>query len=408
MKSARKFGPAALAAAGLMLARAGSVAHAQSVLRVAAYNVDLDTGTTTPNASISHVLEDVGGEVLSDGAHRLDIIGLEETTSNATSVAPIVTALNGYYGTAATYAMSTLQGTESNNDPTVGNGPNALIYNTKTVSLLGSVGVGTPGGSSNGEYRQVLRYEFESVGSTKPFYVYVEHAKSGSASTSATGNSAYRSEEASIVTADEATLGANASVVLMGDLNIGGTNDAVPTAVGTSSYQKYVASGLVDPINPTDATETYGASGKAYSAILTESTQTAFDYRDDLQFVSGNVYNGSSAALAYVGGTNHAFGNDGSVTAGGNFNLSSGSPYKADLYAATDHLPIVSDYDVVGTPEPTSLLTAGLAVAAVLLPGRGRRRPRARLTIADGRLTFPPVTSDGPHPDTTTPGQPGR
>lgn len=86
------------------------------------------------------------------------------------------------------------------------------------------------------------------------------------------------------------------------------------------------------------------------------------------------MYNGSSSALTYVAGTEHAFGNNGSVTTGGNFNLSSSSPYKAELYAATDHLPIVSDYDFVSTPEPTTLLTTGLAALAVLLPGRRRRR----------------------------------
>ncbi len=37
------------------------------------------------------------------------------------------------------YAMSPYQATESDDDPTDGNGPSALVYNTKTVQLLASV-----------------------------------------------------------------------------------------------------------------------------------------------------------------------------------------------------------------------------------------------------------------------------
>jgi endonuclease/exonuclease/phosphatase family metal-dependent hydrolase len=371
MTTRRNRTPLWFALAGLFLGASGSVASA-GTLRVAAYNVDLDTGTTTPNSSISQVLEDVGSEATYDPAHALDIIGLEETTSNATSVAPIVTTLNAHYG-AGTYAMSAVQGTQDG-DATGGNGPNALIYNTKTLNLLNSVGVGTPGGSANGEYRQVMRYEFETAGSTSPFYVYVLHSKSGSGSTSTTGNSYYRSEEASIVTANEATLGTGASAIVMGDFNIDGTNESVPTGV-TPSYQKFIASGLVDPLNPTNASETYGAGATQYNSILTESTQTTFEYRDDLQLSSTNIYNGTSAALQYVANSEHAFGNNGSVAAGDNFDLST-SAYKTELIAATDHLPIVADYDFTATPEPTSLLTAGLASAALLL----RRRRNARVS----------------------------
>jgi hypothetical protein len=373
----------------------GSSAWA-GTLRVAAYNVDLDTGTTTPNSSISQVLEDVGNETTYNGANPLGIIGLEETTSNATSVAPIVTSLNSYYG-AGTYAMSTVQGTESGNDPTIGNGPSALIYNTKMVNLVASIGVGTPGGSSNGEYRQVMRYQFTTAGNSNPFYVYVLHSKSGSSSSTTGSASDYRSQEASIVTANEATLGTGASFIVMGDFNIDGTNEAVPTADGSSSYQKFIGSGLVDPINPTNASQTYGSGASAYKSILTESTQTPFSYRDDLQLVSGNVYNGSSSALTYVPSTEHAFGNNGSVSAGGNFNLSSSSPYKTELYNATDHLPIVADYSyTVAAPEPTSLVLGAIATAVTLGGSRGRRVARRTEGRQMKRIRPPQQTCEPP------------
>ena len=67
-----------------------------------------------------------------------------------------------------------------------GNGPNALVYNTKTVQLLASVPVDPPGGTGNlgsasGEYREVMRYEFAPAGvaptATNEFYIYVSHYK---------------------------------------------------------------------------------------------------------------------------------------------------------------------------------------------------------------------------------------
>ena len=97
-------------------------------------------------------------------------------------------ALNTYYNAPGMYAMSTYQATESGGDTSNGNGPNALVYNTTTVQLLASVPVDPPGGtsklgSSSGEYREVMRYEFAPAGVTptpaNEFYIYVSHYKSG-------------------------------------------------------------------------------------------------------------------------------------------------------------------------------------------------------------------------------------
>src|SRR5262249_10113141 len=136
----------------------------------------------------------------------------------------IVTNLNSFYGSLATYARSPYQATQ-NGSNSFGNGPNALVYNTRTLNLLASVGVGTPQGSTNGEYRQVVRYEFQPVGasgSTGIFYVYTEHAKAGTASSDFTA----RNQEAQIVRNDEATLPANAQVLYTGDLNTTSSSDA--------------------------------------------------------------------------------------------------------------------------------------------------------------------------------------
>ena len=125
-----------------------------------------------------------------------DIIALQETTSNSTSVVPLASDLNTYYGSNI-FATSTYQATTSDG-VTDGGGPNGLIYNQNTINLIASVGVGTPESGTNGEFRQIVRYEFQPIADTGTtngiFYVYDDHYKSGAASTSADGSTDGRFE----------------------------------------------------------------------------------------------------------------------------------------------------------------------------------------------------------------------
>ena len=134
-----------------------AVASAQTrTIRVVSYNIEDDiNGATVPlpgfdcpqGGSVTNggVLEGIGEEIINgDPAQPIDILGLEETTSNTTTIQPIVNGLNAFYGSRnipAGYAMSTYQATENGGDTADGNGPNALVYNTNTLQLVASVGV---------------------------------------------------------------------------------------------------------------------------------------------------------------------------------------------------------------------------------------------------------------------------
>ena len=311
-------------------------------LRIAAWNIEDDIGGfTAPRPGVDTVIEGIGNESVNGTARPVDILALEETTSNDESVAPIVDDLNSYYGT-GTYALSTFQGTEVNGDPTTGNGPNALIYNDTTVTLLAAAGVGTPTGSTNGEYRQVIRYEFQPVGGTssQDFYIYVAHAKSGTGLT----NAAYRGEEAAIVRANEASLPASARVLYMGDLN--------SSTVAETYYQTYTAVGQGQAFDPENPNNSDPGTNPAAN-LLTESS-TSLQYRDDYQLMTSNVLNDAANELAYVSGSYHAFGNNGSIPSGGDLTSSNNTALTgltnraaviAALGTASDHLPVVADYN---------------------------------------------------------------
>jgi endonuclease/exonuclease/phosphatase family metal-dependent hydrolase len=315
-----------------------------TTLRIVSYNIEDDIdGYTAPRAGMATVLEGLGAYTIGTTARPIDVLALEETTSNADSVAPIVADLNSYYG-AGTYAASTLQLTESGGDAGDGNGPSALVYDTKTVQLLASVGLSMP----TGVYRQVGRYELEAVGSTTPFYMYVDHYKSGTTSADATD----RADEAAAVRKDEATLPSTTRVIYAGDFN---TNTD-----GEGIFTKLMATGQGQAFDPLDPNGGVGNVAQGVSTY-TESA-TALKYRDDYQMVTSSVLS-DATGLELVSGSEQPFGNNGSVASGGSVasssntalaGLSNRSAVLSALTTASDHLPVVADYTVpLATPTPT-------------------------------------------------------
>ena len=347
--------------------------------------------TTNSSGSVTNggVLEGIGEEtVAGDPAQPIDILALEETTSNTSTVQPIVNGLNTFYSVhniAAGYAMSPVQAT-TEDGVTDGGGPNALVYNTNTVQLLASVGVVTPTGgvpSGNGVFRQPMRYEFAPTGVTagtnNEFYVYVSHYKASSGVT----NALDRLGEAMIIRNDEANnLPANARVLYVGDYNPdNNSSEAGYQTICSNSAPNGVKQGQgVDPLNIlwgpyTDASTTINWSSTTTDTnILFMLSEEAYDvrYRDDLQIMTSNVYYDVAGGLQYVPGTYHSFGNNASLPWGSNVvntnntalngvplnGLISRAQCYTNLTGASDHLPIVADYTIpIGVAAPVASFT---------------------------------------------------
>jgi len=332
------------------------------------------------------VLEGIGEEVLGDGvAQPLDIVCLEETSGGST-VNPIVTALNTYYSQynpAATnmYAATPYQATESGGATNDGNGPNSMVYNTKTVQLLASIPVDPPGGtgslgSSSGEYREVMRYEFcpagEPTNAAPTFYIYVSHYKSGTTS----GDATDRAEEAAIIRNNETSLPVNSRVIYVGDYNVDTSGEAGYQTILAATSPGGIAQGqAIDPLNVTNNQNINWESTTTTQSILVMLTEedTELRYRDDLQLCTSNIFYSQSGGLCLVTNTYHGFGNNGSLTYGASVNnatntalknLVAGAPIITsqlllDLTGASDHLPVVADYTI---PLPAASLT-GVSLA---------------------------------------------
>jgi len=348
-------------------------------LRIVTYNIEADTGgfsTARPGLVIPYdggsvlsggVLEGIGEEIVgSDSSQPIDILALQETTSNNTTVAPIVSALNSYYNSLGMYAMSPYQATSSGGISS-GGGPNALIYNTRSVQLLASVPVDPPGGtsqlgSSSGEYREAMRYQFAPAGvapaATNEFYIYVSHYKASTGP----ANETARAGEAQIIRNNSAALPANARILYVGDYNpTGGSSE--------TGYQTIMAPGINQGIDPMNPSATTGIVWDVDS-LMDQKTESADNlrYRDDLQIMTTNVFYAQAGGLALVPGTYHVFGNNGTTPYQGSVsdgnsaltNIPAGAPINAatlyrDLTNASDHLPVVADYTV---PVPAPALPA--------------------------------------------------
>jgi hypothetical protein len=380
------------AAFGMTVA-ASAQATTNRTIRVVCYNIEADIdGDTVPlpgliapssGGSVTNggVLEGIGEEnVAGDPAQPIDILALEETTSNSSTVQPIVNGLNTFYAVhniAAGYTMSPYQATDSGGVDD-GDGPNAMVYNTNTIQLLSSVPVDPPGGTSqlgstSGEYREVMRYLFAPAGvtptTTNEFYVYVSHYKAKQD----VSDEVLRQGEASIIRTNSATLPSNARILYVGDYNVSSNNEP--------AFQTIVAPGInqgFDPLNPTNITP----ERWDLNSMLNLKSEEDYElhWRFDIQIVTSNVLYGVGSGLALVPGTYHIFGNNGttpyldSVNSGSNTALNNdlttnvtgitASQLYQYLTTASDHLPCVVDYTIpvpVQTTNTSSFLVTSIA-----------------------------------------------
>jgi hypothetical protein len=361
-------GMGALAAAALLAAPSLALARSSQIIRIVSWNIEADTDGISGEGSygtaaaplrpgVGTVLAGIGEDNTADNlALAPDILCLEETSQNSITLPPILSQLATDYPS-LTFGSSSVQG-GTNGTFEDGNGANALIYNHSALTLLNSVGVGTAGGSSNGEYRQVMRYEFQPIGGTaaNDFYVYVSHMKSGSTSTDVQD----QDEEAVIIRNDEATLPAGSSVLYTGDLNNSDTSGSPTPPLETLN-----ASGNGQGNDPANFSTT--------KQWLSESA-TDLEYRDDYQLSTGNIFN-DAGNVDYLDGSLHNFGNNGSpgsnvdspsTTGGSNTALATlTNPSQAAilnaLSTASDHLPVVGDY--VAVPNDSVIIYGAQTVS---------------------------------------------
>jgi hypothetical protein len=338
-------------------------------LRIVNYNIDADSGKADgalggvyAGPGLTTVLEAIGNAKLAGHAQPIDVLALEEVnySRRTTTLQFIVDQLNGIYGP-GTYAYDPTFDTTTGD--VEGNGPSALVYNTKTVQDLGAAVIGSVSGS--GAARAPIRYKLAPKGyndHSADFFLYVSHAKSGT-DTTPPSDATRRNVEANTIRTNSAStaVGASAHVIYAGDFNLTDSSEpAYQTMVsGTLAGIGTVGQGI-DVLNPSNDWTT----ASTYQSLFTEHANNVA-FRDDFQFVTNPML--SQPGMQLVPNTLTAFGNGGgiyhqSVSSASNsaalVDLGQ-SPYTpayrssvlSALVTTTDHLPVVADYSYATANE---------------------------------------------------------
>ena len=349
--------------AGLALLASAGQASAQ--LRVVTYNTANSSGL--PRDGVGTVLSALGDQAKAGFARPIDILTMQEQADVATTTQAYVDLLNGLYG-AGTYARGTVDGATS------GGGRPGVVYNTQSVQLISEIEVNAVN-SSSGAARATLRYQFRPVGytSSADFYLYSSHFKASSGSS----NEARRATEAAEIRANADALGNGESIIYAGDLNLYDPDEA--------AFQTLIGSGNGQAVDPLGYASGWG--GEANRAAHTQSPVTTANYggqvtggmddRFDFQLVSSELVDGSGLDL--IAGSSWAFGNTGTHDYDGALSTGSASALQAilpgystaqasgvitALMSASDHLPVVADYQL-----PATLSTVVTSLPAEVLKG---------------------------------------
>lgn len=313
----------------------GQAHGAFAQLRVVAYNTN-----GNPRAGTADVYRALGVESVNGIAKAPDIITLQEQSSNVT--ANHLALLNSLYGAGA-YAATTLFG--------AGDSTQSIIYKTGSVQLIGQELIGAV--STSGQPRQALRAEFRPVGydSSADFYVYSSHFKS-----SDSGADANRRNVEAVATRQNAdALGPGRHILYTGDFNFYRSSDpAFQTMTAAGNGQAF------DPINRIGNWH----DNASFLDVHTQnprsgSNQGGMDDRFDFQLASAAFLD--NEGLAYIADSYRAFGNTGTHLLNGSIQTGSAAALAArlpgyteaqaaavlaGLESASDHLPVVADYQL--------------------------------------------------------------
>jgi len=349
-----------------------AVAHAQ--LRIVTYNT---AGGPRPEMEI--IFRAIGEEQRNGIAKPIDVLLVQEQASWSTTTQSLADLLNGIYG-ANTYGLAMLDG------GTTGGGRPGLIYNTSTVQLIEAVAFGNWGVNNDQQPRQTLRYQLRPLGhgSAADFYVYNSHYKADIGST----NEGRRLVEATSIRQNADALGPGTHIIYAGDLNFYGSDEP--------GFQMLISPGPGQAFDPLDRLGNW-TNNPTFADVHTQSpclsgcgdlTGGGMDDRFDFQLVTAALLDGQG--FDYIPGSYRAFGNDGSTfntninagcdTMGGCLNtyvFSGVNSYTKRqildaLHAASDHLPVVVDYQLPNPePQPQVLARWTFETSGAFISGTG-------------------------------------
>ena len=320
----------------LAVACLGSTAAAQ--VRVVNWNVARLVGDLS---AMEDVITALGDDDKAGFAVAPAIMAFQEVTSSSRAAleATVAAAIPS-----VTYARATF--TSSGSEDGSG-GAQLLLYRSDlfTEETAGHEDIFTGAG------RQADRWKLRLNGTTDTagvIWVYSMHLKASSGSS----NQALRLVGATSIRDDAATLPSGSNVLYVGDYNVYSNNEP--------AYGKMTESGVNRGVDPLGSGSWSGAAG-AYKHTQSPRLQSrslvggGMDDRFDLQLHTPEM--GGGGAFTLIAGTYRSLGNDGnhyddSINLGTNSyypsDLARSNALADDLFDASDHIPVISDFTIPG------------------------------------------------------------
>ena len=313
-------------------------ADAKSQVRVMTWNIARLQGNAN---SVGTVLLHAHGDDRPGWATPVDIMVFQEVTPSAlASLEPIVVA-SAPAGT--TYALATY--TTSNGENSSGGAP-ALFYRTQTFSEIASAHIDLPTGAGRNTDRWLMQMAGYTSAAARA-YVYGTHLKASQGSS----NEQQRLDGALTIRTNADLLGAGVRALYAGDFNVYSHSEP--------AFLAMLASGNGRAIDPLGGGSW---SGAANSFMHTQSPRDisadglvggGLDDRFDLLLTTVQLADGGG--LSIIPGTCRALGNDGNhyqqaINAGANTyfpgQASRSSQLANALFTASDHLPVIADFQM--------------------------------------------------------------
>jgi endonuclease/exonuclease/phosphatase family metal-dependent hydrolase len=344
-------------------------ATAQAQLRIVSYNTTKDG----PHPGLATVLQAIGEQSRNGIARPIDVLLLQEQNGPFGDTQAIVDILNGIYG-AGTYARGNAIADSTDPDDR-----QTIVYNASTVTLVHELGLGNVGSGANQQPRQTMRYRLRPIGydTAAEFYVYNSHTRADDGS----AFEAQRLLEAKAIRTNYGTLPTGTHAIYAGDFNFyRSTDDGFEWLTMSGTGQAF------DPINrvgswhdSSNFRDVHTQSPCAESVGVCLGAIGGMDDRFDFQLVTAGLLDGEG--FGYLPGSYHAFGNNGSTfnqnineRVGGqlinSYSFTGVTSYTKSqildaLWTASDHLPVVADYQV-----PAVMQTLSLSVPPTLAVGQ--------------------------------------
>lgn len=319
----------ALLLAGVIAIVAASPVCAQ--LRIVDYNIAQNYDIAGDPGGLDTIFTAIGAEVRNGFAKPIDVLAVQEASTDGSDAVALAAILNGIYGV-TTYAAAPVP----LNGVSGGNGLPGLVYNSASVNLLSAIALGDVGSGATQQPRSSLRYQLRPAGydAAADFYIYNDHYKSDDSST----DQARRNVEAQSVRANADSLGEGTHAIYAGDFNVYNANEAM--------YQTLLAAGPGQAHDPASFTKLYATQSPATELAFPGQVLGGMDDRFDFQLITGELQDGDG--MSQLAGSYRTFGNNGTHATNGA--ITTGTGAAADVLAAlaqsSDHLPVVADYQL--------------------------------------------------------------